>query len=116
MKILCHYCEQTFVVERELKPGEYMDECPNCGETVETEIETGMKTCSGCDGPIEPFTKFLCIYKTPGGFRLEVGCGHYTPPEGWDYIFGGSRCFFDWLDKFMVSLTLCNHKDGRGVL
>ena len=39
MEILCPYCGAMFSVEREAKPGEYMDECPACHETVETEVE-----------------------------------------------------------------------------
>lgn len=39
MEILCPYCGAMFSVDRDSEPGDYMDECPSCHETVETEIE-----------------------------------------------------------------------------
>lgn len=66
--------------------------------------------CSGCGVPIEPNTKFLCIYKTRGGFELEVGCAHHMPNPGFEKVFGGSNCFHRWLQEFEQSLKVCNHE------
>ncbi len=65
--------------------------------------------CSECHVPIAPHTKYLCVYMTPIGFNLAVGCQHFTPPAGWQFIFGGSECFHDWLTQFEYGLRTCKH-------
>jgi len=72
--------------------------------------EEGRKMiCAGCNVPIEPHTKFLCVYLTPIGFNLAVGCDHFTPPAGWHHVFGGSKCFHNWLEEFEDNLRTCKH-------
>lgn len=66
-------------------------------------------TCSGCGGNILPGTKFICVWKTPDGFRMAVGCEHYTPEGTPDYTFGGSHCWRVWLAEFELSLRTCLH-------
>ena len=65
--------------------------------------------CSGCNVPIAPHTKYLCVYPLENGFALQVGCDHFTPPPGWQYIFGASQCFDDWIAKFQEGLRICKH-------
>ncbi len=69
-----------------------------------------MMNCSGCGEPIEPMTKYLCVYMTKDGFNLVVGCGHYVPPEQFDYVFGGANCFHGWIREFEDSLRTCKHE------
>jgi len=71
-------------------------------------------TCSGCGVPIEPHTKYLCIYASTHGFTLAVGCDHFTPPAGWKRVFGGSNCFFKWIREFSESLRTCDHEPEIG--
>jgi hypothetical protein len=65
--------------------------------------------CSGCGESIAAHTKFLCVYLAPVGFTLVVGCEHYTPAPGWQYVFGGSECFHSWIQDFEDTLRTCNH-------
>lgn len=70
-------------------------------------------TCSGCGGVVHPHIKYLCVYLTPIGFNLAVGCTHVTPPAGWNYLFGGSECFNDWIRDFEAGLRTCAHNGNR---
>lgn len=65
--------------------------------------------CSGCQVPITPHTKYLCVYLSPIGFNLAIGCYHFTPPAGWNHVFGGAACFHRWLEEFEDNLKTCKH-------
>lgn len=70
-----------------------------------------MYTCDGCGEPIPAMVKYLCVLKTAQGFKVEVGCGHYTPLLVGDQnamLFGGSDCFYRFIAIFTNSLR-CTH-------
>jgi hypothetical protein len=77
--------------------------------------------CTVCHSVIDvtdPW-KYIVIFESRGGFRLEVGCAHYKPSPIADEkmlaAFSGTNCTMLWMEHWLKSLR-CEHNDRRADL
>ena len=66
--------------------------------------------CSIGQWEIPGAVKYFVLFKSPNGFRLEVGCGHYTP-IGPDQlaVLSSLRCLNEYLSIWILDSLECKH-------
>jgi hypothetical protein len=71
--------------------------------------------CSVCNYEIDTaeHAKYIVVFESRGGLRIEVGCAHYKPSPITDEkmlaVFSGSNCTMIWMGRWLQSLRVCNH-------
>ena len=71
--------------------------------------------CGPCGGEIPPGYKYIAVFKSPNGLRIEVGCAHHTPAELEKALvtLGSDDCLLGWMGQWALSLhspLSCDHR------